>query len=128
MTDRTAIRTDRTPAPLGPYSQAIANSGVLYCSGVLPIDDGGELIAGPPGAQVRQCLAHLEAICGAAGTTLARALLVTVYTTELESSAEINAAYSEHFDAVGDPPARVAVGVAELPKGAQMEIAAQVAL
>lgn len=128
MTERVAIRAERGPAPLGPYSQAMAYGGVLYCSGVLPIDDGGELVEGSPGEQARRCLGHLETVCEAAGTSLGRALLIIVYATELAGAPEINEAYAEHFSGLGELPARVMVGVAGLPKGAQLEIAAQVAV
>jgi 2-iminobutanoate/2-iminopropanoate deaminase len=79
-----------------------------------------------PAAQTRQCLENLSVVCSAAGTQLGEAVRLTVYTTEMESFAEINEAYGEHF--AGDPPARVAIGVAALPKGAKVEIDAIVAL
>ncbi len=92
----------------------------------MPLDPGtGELIDGGPGEQAKRCLRNLEAVCGAAGTKLGRALMVTVFTTDLGAGPEINAAYGEFFGEA--PPARAMVGVAALPLGATVEIAAVVA-
>jgi 2-iminobutanoate/2-iminopropanoate deaminase len=100
---------------------------VLYCSGALPIDPETGEMAGPgPAEATTRCLRNLDAVCGAAGTELGNALRVTVYTTEMDAFAEINEAYAKFFEA--EPPARVAVGVAALPKGAQVEIDAVVAV
>lgn len=126
MSERTAIEASGAPAAVGPYSHAIVHGGALYCSGQVPLDpDSGELVVGGPGEQTRQCLRNLEAVCGAAGTSLGRALMVSVFTTDLASGPEINAAYGEFFGA--EPPARAMVGVAALPLGATVEIAAVVA-
>lgn len=87
------------------------NDGVLYCSGALPLDAAtGELVGDSPSAQTTCCLEHLAAICRAAGTDLAHALRMTVYTTQLERFAEINDAYGAFFG--GRPAARVTIGVA----------------
>lgn len=77
--------------------------------------------------QARQCLENLQAVCAAAGTKLDRAVRLTVYMTGLAEFAAVNEVYGSFF-AGGDPPARVTVGVAQLPKGAQVEIDAVVAL
>lgn len=126
MEERTPIGTDDAPEAIGPYSQAVAHDGVLYCSGQLPLDAAGELRGESAAEQAEQCLHNLAAVADAAGTDLARALRLTVYTTRLEEFASINEAYARAFGA--DPPARAAVGVAELPKGALVEIDAIVAL
>jgi 2-iminobutanoate/2-iminopropanoate deaminase len=76
--------------------------------------------------QTGRCLENLAAVCHAAGTTLGDAVKLTVYTTEMESFAEINAVYESFFES--DPPARVAIGVAALPRGAKVEIDAVVAV
>jgi 2-iminobutanoate/2-iminopropanoate deaminase len=121
------IQTDGAPAAIGPYSQAIAHGGVLYCSGAIPLDPAGEPVgADDPAEQARQCLRNLAAIAVAAGGELAEALRVTVYTTRLEEFAAINEAYAEFFGE--PPPARVTIGVAALPKGALVEIAATIPL
>ena len=115
------------PEAIGPYSQAVRHGTLLYCSGQIPLDPAtGELAGDSLGEQTTQCLRNLEAVCHAGGTRLDRALRLTVYTTQLDAFAEINAAYAGFFAA--DPPARAAVGVAALPKGARVEIDAIVAV
>jgi 2-iminobutanoate/2-iminopropanoate deaminase len=115
------------PAAIGPYSHAIRAGSLLFCSGQIPLDpESGELVGDTPAEQARQCLLNLQAVCAAAGAGLADAVRCTVYMTDLGAFAEVNAAYGEFFPA--DPPARVAVGVAALPKGAQVEIDAIIAL
>ena len=126
MPERTTIEASGAPAAVGPYSHAIVHGGALYCSGQVPLDpDSGELVTGGPGDQTRQCLRNLEAVCAAAGTSLGRALMVSVFTTDLAFGPEINEAYGEFFGEA--PPARAMVGVAALPLGATVEIAAVVA-
>lgn len=125
--EREIVDAPAAPAAVGPYSQAVASAGLLFCSGQIPLDpDSGELVGETPAEQARRCLQNLQAVCDAAGTLLARAVRLTIYTTELGAFAEINEAYGEFF--AQDPPARAAVGVAALPKGALVEIDAVVAL
>jgi 2-iminobutanoate/2-iminopropanoate deaminase len=115
------------PAAIGPYSHAVRASGLLFCSGQIPLDPATmELAGATPAEQVRQCLANLQAVCAAAGATLADAVRMTIYVTDMGAFAEVNEAYGAFFPA--DPPARVAIGVAALPKGAQVEVDAVVAL
>ena len=115
------------PAAIGPYSHAVRAAGLLFCSGQLPLDpETGELTGDTPGEQAGQCLRNLAAVCAAAGASLADAVRVTVYLTDMSAFAAVNDVYAEFFQA--DPPARVAIGVAALPKGAQVEIDAVVAL
>jgi 2-iminobutanoate/2-iminopropanoate deaminase len=122
-----AISTEQAPEAIGPYSQGVLSGGILHCSGSLPIDPAsGELEQGPPAAQLSRCLSNLDAVCRAAGTSLDRALMVTIFTTRLEEFGAINEAYAGFF-AGPDYPARAAVGVAALPKGAEVEVTAQVA-
>ncbi len=124
---RSVVATDDAPGAIGPYSQAIRHGDVLYCSGALPLDPAsGELVTESPAAETTRCLENLQAICAAAGAELANAVRVTVYTTQLERFAEINEAYGAFFSA--EPPARVTIGVAALPKGANVEIDAVVAV
>ena len=126
---RQPVSADGAPAAIGPYSHAVSAGGLLFCSGQIPLDPAsGELIEGDAGAQTRRCLDNLTAVCAAAGAELADALRLTVYATDLAGDwAAINDAYGSYFsdDAA---PARVAVGVAALPKGARVEIDAIVAL
>lgn len=115
------------PAAIGPYSHAVRSKGLLFCSGQIPLDPAsGELVGDTPGEQVRQCLVNLTAVCAAAGAQLADALQVTVYLTDMAAFGEVNEVYATYFEA--DPPARIAIGAAALPKGAQVEVAAVVAL
>jgi len=122
------VRAEGAPAAIGPYSHGIVSNGLLFCSGQIPLDPAsGELIEGGVGDQTRQCLANLTAVCEAAGAQLSDAVRLTVYCADLAGDwAEINEAYGEYF--ADDPPARAAIGVAALPKGARVEIDAIVAL
>jgi reactive intermediate/imine deaminase len=124
---RKAIETDQAPAPIGPYSQAVTADGVLYCSGQVPIDPGtGELVEGGIAAQARRCLESLDAVCRAAGTTLSDAARIGIYLTDMAHFGEVNEVYAEFF---AEPyPVRTTVGVAALPKGAQVEMDATVPL
>jgi 2-iminobutanoate/2-iminopropanoate deaminase len=115
------------PAAIGPYSHAVRAGGLLFCSGQIPLDpDTGELVSAGAAEQARRCLESLGAVCAAAGTALEQAVRVTIYMTNLERFGEVNEAYASYFR--NNPPARVTVGVASLPKGAQVEIDAIVAI
>jgi 2-iminobutanoate/2-iminopropanoate deaminase len=128
MTDsRKTISAPGAPAAIGPYSHAVVAAGLLFCSGQIPLDpETGELVGETPVAQARRCLENLIAVCEAAGTKLERAARLTIYMTDLAAFAEVNEVYASFF--ADDPPARVTIGVAQLPKGAQVEIDAVVAL
>jgi 2-iminobutanoate/2-iminopropanoate deaminase len=121
------VSAPRAPAAVGPYSHAIKIAGLLFCSGQIPLDPRtGELVGTDAPAQAKRCLENLQAVCAAAGTTLDRAVKLTVYVTDLSRFAAVNEVYGSFF---GDgPPARVTVEVAGLPKGALVEIDAVVAL
>jgi 2-iminobutanoate/2-iminopropanoate deaminase len=123
---RRTVSTAGAPAAIGPYSHAVRHGDVVYCSGAIPLDPAtGEPVGDSVGEETAQCLRNLAAVCEAAGTELSRALRLSVYTTALDRFAEINEAYAEFFG--DEPPARVAVGVAALPKGVRVEIDAIVA-
>jgi 2-iminobutanoate/2-iminopropanoate deaminase len=124
---RESVTAIGAPAAIGPYSHAVQAGGLLFCSGQIPLDaDSGELVGSSAGEQAHQCLLNLQAVCAAAGAALTDAVRLTVYVTDMSAFAEVNAAYGSFFEA--DPPARVTIGVAALPKGAQVEIDAIVAL
>ena len=124
---RRTVDAEGAPEAIGPYNHAVAADGLLFCSGQIPLDPGsGELVGETAAEQATRCLKNLEAVCDAAGTTLAEAIRLTIYTTQLEKFAEINEAYAEFFPEAH--PARAAVGVAALPKGAIVEIDAIVSL
>ncbi|MBV8432150.1 MAG: RidA family protein [Solirubrobacterales bacterium] len=126
-TPRESIMAPDAPAAVGPYAQAVRTGDLLFCSGQIPMDPRtGELVAGTVADQAGRCLENLAAVCNAAGATLGDAVRMTVYTTEMASFKAINEVYESFFES--DPPARVAIGVAELPLGAKVEIDAVVAI
>jgi 2-iminobutanoate/2-iminopropanoate deaminase len=128
MALRTPVATDHAPAAIGPYSQAVRTGSLLFCSGQIPLDPStGEVVKEDVAGQARRCLENLGAVCQAAGTSLTEAVRCTVYLVDIADFARVNEVYGEFFGG-DDPPARVAVGVASLPKGADVEIDAIVAL
>jgi 2-iminobutanoate/2-iminopropanoate deaminase len=126
---RESVTALGAPAAIGPYSHAVRAGGLLFCSGQIPLDpESGELVGTTPGEQATQCLRNLEAVVTAAGAQLAAdTVRCTVYVTDMGAFAEVNAAYAAFFGDA-DAPARVAIGVAALPKGAQVEVDAIIAL
>ncbi len=125
---REAVTAIGAPAAVGPYSHAVRTGDLLFCSGQVALDpESGELRGDTPGEQARLALQNLSAVCEAAGTSLDRAIRCTVYLTDLAGAwSEVNEVYGSFFE--GGPPARVTIGVAPLPKGADVEIDAIVAL
>jgi 2-iminobutanoate/2-iminopropanoate deaminase len=124
---RTIIETDAAPEAIGPYSQAVHTGDFLFCSGQIPLDPStGELVKLDAPGQARRCLENLEAVCAAAGARLADAVRCTVYLTDMAEFTRVNEVYAEFFDE--QPPARVAIQAAALPRGADVEIDAIVAL
>jgi 2-iminobutanoate/2-iminopropanoate deaminase len=127
MALRTPVSTPDAPEAIGPYSQAIRTGSLLFCSGQIPLDPStGEVVKEDVEGQTRRCLENLSAVCEAAGASLADAARCTIYLADIGDFARVNEAYGGFFE--DDPPARVAVGVAALPKGADVEIDAIVAL
>lgn len=125
--ERKTIDADGAPAAVGPYSHAVEAKGLLFCSGQIPLDPAtGEIVGTTPAEQARRCLENLQIVCRAAGAELGDAVRCTVYMTDLSAFAEVNEVYAEFFPS--EPPARAAVGVAALPRGAQVEIDAIVSL
>jgi 2-iminobutanoate/2-iminopropanoate deaminase len=116
------------PAAVGPYSHGVRVTGeLLFISGQIALDAAsGELVGTTPGEQARKCLENLHAIASDAGCSLEDAVKVTVYLTDIAAFAEVNEVYAGFFKS--DPPARVALAVAALPKGAQVEIDAVIAV
>lgn len=116
------------PAAAGAYSHGLVFGGLLFCSGQTAIDPAtGELIRGTVADQTRRCLENLAATCQAAGADLRNAVRVAVYMTNLADFPEMNAAYGDYFRDP-DAPARTTIGVAALPRGAELEVDAIVAL
>jgi 2-iminobutanoate/2-iminopropanoate deaminase len=125
--NREPVTASDAPAAIGPYVHAIRSGGLLFCSGQIPLDPRtGDLVGATPADQAGRCLENLAAVCAAAGATLGDAVRVTIYTTDMSAFASINEVYGSFFEA--SPPARVAIGVAALPRGAQVEMDAVVAL
>ena len=116
------VHSERAPAPVGPYSQAIAHAGLVFASGQIPLDPAsGRLVAGEIEAQAERVLDNLRAVLEAAGASLDRVVKTTVYLTDLALFPRMNAIYARYFGA--DPkPARSTVQVAALPLGAHVEI------
>jgi 2-iminobutanoate/2-iminopropanoate deaminase len=128
MALRQAVSTEHAPEAIGPYSQGVRSGSLLFCSGQIPLDPStGEIVKDDVEGQARRCLENLAAVCDAAGGSLADAVRCTVYLTDMNDFARVNDVYGSFFDGA-EPPARVAIGVASLPKGADVEIDAIVAL
>jgi 2-iminobutanoate/2-iminopropanoate deaminase len=124
---REPVTAPDAPAAIGPYVHAVRAGGLLFCSGQIPLDPRtGELVGGGAAEQAGRCLENLAAVCAAAGARLGDAVRVTVYLTDIRDFAAVNEVYASFFES--DPPARVALAVAALPRGAQVEIDAVVAL
>lgn len=116
------IVTDKAPAAIGPYSQAVAAGGLLFVSGQLPLDPvTGAFTADDAAGQTKQSLQNIAAILEAAGTDLEHVVKTTVFLQSMEDFAAMNAVYGEFFNGAV-LPARAAVEVAKLPKGALVEI------
>jgi reactive intermediate/imine deaminase len=118
---RKIIHTDRAPKAIGPYSQAVAAGGAVYLSGQVGLDPAsGQLVAGGLEAEARRAFDNLAAVAEAAGSSLASAVRVTVFLTDLGQFAVANRMMQEYFR---EPyPARVTIGVAALPRGAAIEV------
>ncbi len=121
------ISTEKAPAALGPYSQAIKANGFVWCSGQIPIDPAtGTIHAEGIEAQARQAIGNLKNVLEAAGSGLDRVVKTTVFIRHMDDFAALNAVYAELFGA--SKPARSCVEVSCLPKGALLEIEAVAAL
>jgi len=116
------VVSEHAPAPVGPYSQAVAHGGLLFCSGQIPLDpESGALVPGEIEAQAHRVLANLGAVLAAAGCGFEDVVRTTVYLVDLSLFPRVNAVYGEYFTA--EPaPARATVQVAALPLGAAIEI------
>lgn len=118
---RETIQTDKAPAAVGPYSQAIRAAGLVFTSGQIPLDSAtGTLIQGGIREQARQSMENLGAVLEAAGTDFSRVVKATIYLANIQDFATVNEVYGSFFPS--DPPARSAFQVAALPLGARVEI------
>jgi len=118
---RETVSTDKAPKAIGPYEQAIKAGGLVYTAGQIPIDpQTGNLIAGGIAEQTRQVLENLKAVLEAAGSSLEQVVKATVFLKNMADFAALNEVYGEYLGKA--KPARSTVAVAELPRGALVEI------
>ncbi|EWG98746.1 RidA family protein [Halomonas sp. BC04] len=120
MSNKAVINTDKAPAAIGPYSQAIKAGNTVYLSGQIPLDPATmELVSEDFEAQARQVFTNLKAVCDEAAGSLGEIVKLNLYLVDLGNFAIVNQVMEEFFDK--PYPARAAVGVKALPKGAQFE-------
>jgi 2-iminobutanoate/2-iminopropanoate deaminase len=118
---REAVRTERAPAAIGPYSQAVRMGNLLFCSGQIPLDPTtGELVTGDVAAQTRQVFANLGAVLSEAGAGFEHVARTTVYLADMNDFAAMNAVYAMFFSTPA--PARSTIQAAALPRNARVEI------
>lgn len=118
-----AVRSDRAPAPIGPYSQAVLAGNELFCSGQIALDpQSGELAGSDAASQAEQALSNLGAVLEAGGMSYADVVKTTIFLVDMNDFAAVNDVYAKYFDAA--KPARSTIAVAALPKGARVEIEA----
>lgn len=117
------ISTDKAPAAIGPYSQAIEVNGMIYTSGMIPIDPStGELVTSSVEAQAEQAISNLEALLAASGSSIEKVVKTVVFISNMDDFGKINEVYAKHFK---EPyPARSCVQIARLPKDVAIEIEA----
>lgn len=124
---RQAIHTDKAPAAIGPYSQAVRCGNLVFLSGQIPLSaNTGELVLGDIAFQTRRVFENLKAVCEAAGGSLSNVARVGIYLTDLGHFATVNAVMAEYFEA--PYPARSTIGVSALPRGAAVEVDAVMVL
>ena len=119
---RSVVATGDAPQAIGPYSQAIALDGLVFCSGQIPLTPQGTLVEGDIAAQTRQVLTNLKNVLEAAGSSLGQVLKTTVFLADMADFQAMNAVYGEFF--TSEPPARSTVQAARLPRDARVEIEA----
>lgn len=123
MSTRNVVQTESAPKAIGPYSQAIAANGFVFCSGQIPLDPAtGNLVEGGIEAQTHQALKNLSAVLKAAGSDLKHVVKTTVFLQSMNDFAAMNGVYAAYFTET--PPGRSTIEVAKLPRGAMVEIEA----
>ena len=121
--EKKIISTDKAPAAIGPYSQAVKAGDIIYTSGMIPvIPQTGEIVEGVE-AQARQVLTNVRSLLEASGSSMDKVIKTTVFIKDMNDFAKINAIYAEFFEE-GSYPARSCVEVARLPKDVLMEMEA----
>lgn len=120
---KTEISTKKAPAAIGPYSQAIEVNGMIYTSGMIPINpETGELVSGTVEEQAEQALSNLKALVEASGSSMDKVVKTVVFIKNMDDFGKINQIYEKYFTA--PYPARSCVEVARLPKDVAMEVEA----
>jgi 2-iminobutanoate/2-iminopropanoate deaminase len=115
------VSTDKAPAAIGPYSQAVKANGFVFTSGVIPVDPAtGKVVDGAITEQATQVLENLKVVLAAAGSSVGQAVKTTCFLADLNDFSTFNGIYAGYFDT--DPPARSTVQVAKLPLGVLVEI------
>lgn len=118
---KSVVTTDKAPAAIGPYSQAIQTGGLLFISGQIPVDPAtGEVVTGDVAAQTRQAIKNINAILQSQGIGLENVVKATVFLTDMNDFPIVNQVYGEYFPQAA--PARSCVQVARLPKDVSVEI------
>jgi 2-iminobutanoate/2-iminopropanoate deaminase len=118
---REQIKTEHAPAAIGPYSQAIKAGGLVFAAGQIPLDPAtGQMVSGDVQAQTERVLENIRAVLAAAGTSLEAVVKTTVFLKSMDDFAAMNEVYARYF--TGAAPARSTVAVADLPRGALVEI------
>lgn len=127
MSDRQVISTDKAPAAIGTYSQAIKVGNIVYLSGQIPLVPATmQMVEGAIDAHIEQVFENLKAVAEAAGGSLANVVKLNVFLTDLGNFARVNEIMARYFQA--PYPARAAIGVASLPRGATVEMDAILSL
>lgn len=114
------INTNNAPQAIGPYSQAVKNCKLVFCSGQIPLTKEGDLVEGDVKEQTHQVLKNLKAVLEEAGSSLNNVAKTTIYLSDMNDFADVNEVYSEYF--TDHKPARATVEVSRLPKDVKVEI------
>ena len=118
---REVISTTEAPGAIGPYSQAIAIDGLVFCSGQIPLDPAtGDIVEGGVVEQTRRVLENVRAVLAAAGSSFDQVVKTTIFLADMNDFSTVNGVYAEYFPS--NPPARSTVQVARLPRDVRVEI------
>lgn len=112
--------TEKAPAPVGPYSQAVASGPFLFCSGQISLSAEGELFLGDIQEQTRKVMANIGEVLKAADLTYSHIVKTTIFLVDMNDFAKVNEVYATYFQS--EPPARSTIAVSALPKGVHVEI------
>jgi 2-iminobutanoate/2-iminopropanoate deaminase len=115
------ISTDKAPAAIGPYSQAVKAGDILFCSGQIPLNAKGELVKGSADVQTKQCMENLKAVLKAANVGFSHVVKTTIFLANMNDFGAVNEVYGSYFSD-DHKPARATVEVSRLPKDVAVEI------